>query len=66
MLETAFLHMIALSHNFPRMLANEKRAAWERRPQRLLLGKTAVLLGVGCISEEIAQRCKAFGMRVLE
>ena len=65
MSEIAFLYMIALSRNFPRMLANQKRAVWERWPQRLLLGKTAVLLGVGSISEEIAQRCKAFGMRVL-
>lgn len=65
MSEMAFLHMLALSRNFPRMLANQKLAVWERWPQRLLLGKTAVLLGVGAISEELAVRCKAFGMRVV-
>ncbi len=63
--EMAFLHMIALSRNFPRMLANQKLAVWERWPQRLLLGKTAVVVGVGVISEELAVRCKAFGMRVV-
>jgi phosphoglycerate dehydrogenase-like enzyme len=65
MAEMAFLYMIALSRDFPRMLANQKRAVWERWPQRLLLGKKAVLLGVGSISEEVAARCKAFGMRTV-
>ena len=29
-------------------------------PQRLLLGKTAALVGVGRIAEELAKRCKSF------
>jgi phosphoglycerate dehydrogenase-like enzyme len=65
MSEMAFLYMIALSRDFPRMLTNQRSAVWERWPQRLLLGKTAVLLGVGSISEEVAHRCKAFGMRTI-
>lgn len=65
MAEMAFLYMISLSRDFPRMLANQRRAVWERWPQRLLLGKKAVLLGVGSISEEVAARCKAFGMRTV-
>jgi len=64
MSEMAFVHMLSLARGLPRMMANQRRAQWERWPQRLLLGKTAVLVGVGSISEELALRCKAFGMRV--
>ncbi len=65
MSEMAFLYMIALLRDFRRMMGNQAKAQWERWPQRLLLGKTAVLLGVGAISEDLARRCQAFGMRVL-
>jgi len=65
MSEMAFLHMISLLRDFPGMLANQRARRWERWPQRLLLGKTAVLLGIGAISEELALRCKAFAMRVV-
>jgi phosphoglycerate dehydrogenase-like enzyme len=65
MSEMAFLYMIALSRDFRGMLANQAERKWERWPQRLLLGKTVVLVGVGAISEEMARRCKAFGMSVI-
>ncbi len=65
MAELAFLTMMSLSRDFPAMLANQRAKKWERWPQRLLLGKTAVLVGVGVISEKIASRCKAFGMHVI-
>ena len=65
MAELAFFYMIALSRNARAMMDNQRRHAWERWPQRLLLGKTAVLVGVGAISEELAQRCRAFGMSVV-
>ncbi len=65
MSEMAFVHMLSLARGLPLMMANQSRAQWERWPQRLLLGKTAVLVGVGNISEELALRCKAFGMRVI-
>ena len=65
MAELAFFYMIALSRNVRGMLDNQTRARWQRWPQRLLLGKTAVLLGVGSISEQVAARCHAFGMRVV-
>ncbi len=65
MSELAFLSMIALSRNFPRMQQNQHNHAWERWPQRLLYGKTAVIAGIGPIAEELAARCAAFGMRVL-
>jgi len=65
MAEIAFLQMLALARDFPRMLANQHAAIWERWPQPLLLDKTVVLVGVGAISEDLAMRCKAFGMRVV-
>jgi len=65
MSEMAFLHMLALARDLPRMIGNQLRQSWERWPQRLLLGKTAVLVGIGAISEELAQRCRVFGMRVI-
>ena len=65
MAELAFYYMIALSRNVRGMLENQERRKWERWPQRLLLGKTASLVGVGAISEEIAVRCQAFGMTTI-
>jgi phosphoglycerate dehydrogenase-like enzyme len=65
MSEMAFLHMLALARDLPRMIGNQQRKNWERWPQRLLLGKTVVLVGIGAISEELAQRCRIFGMRVI-
>jgi phosphoglycerate dehydrogenase-like enzyme len=65
MSELALLSMIALSREFPRMQGNQKRHVWERWPQKLLWGKTAVLVGIGPIAEELAVRCAAFGMRLI-
>jgi D-2-hydroxyacid dehydrogenase (NADP+) len=64
MSELAFLFMLGLARDIPTVLANQQQHQWDRRPQRLLLGKTATLVGVGRIAEELAQRCKSFGMRV--
>ncbi len=65
MAELAILHMIALLRDFPAMLANQREGKWLRWPQRLLTGKTAVLLGVGAISEAVATRLTALGMNVI-
>ena len=65
MAELAFYYMIALSRNVRGMMDNQKARKWERWPQRLLLGKTAVLVGVGAISEDIGVRCQAFGMTTI-
>jgi len=64
MSELVFLHMLALARDFPRMQRNQVAATWERWPQPLLWGKTAVIVGVGAIAEALAPRCKAFGMTV--
>ncbi len=65
MSELAFLCMIALSREFSRMQRNQQKHVWERWPQKLLWGKTAVLVGIGPNAEELASRCAAFGLRVI-
>lgn len=65
MSELVFLAMLALTRDYPRMLRNQQAATWERWPQPLLSGKTVVIVGVGAISECLAPRCRAFGMRVV-
>lgn len=64
MSELVFLQMLALGRKFPRMQQNQQAARWERWAQPLLMNKTAVIVGVGAISEVLAPRCKAFGMQV--
>jgi phosphoglycerate dehydrogenase-like enzyme len=65
MSELAFLFMLAFAREFPAVLEKQKRKIWDRREQRLLAGKTVVLVGVGRIAEELAKRCKVFGMTVV-
>ena len=65
MSELAFLFMLSLLRDYPTVAANQKEHRWARWPQKLLLGKTVVLLGVGAVGEELAKRCHAFGMRVI-
>jgi len=64
MAELAILYMLALARDLRGMLALQAEAKWLRRPQRLLWGRRAVLVGVGAIAESLALRCKAFGMEV--
>ena len=65
MSEMAFLLMLALSRDFPRTIHAQDSSSWERWPAKLLDNKTAGILGVGLIAEELAPRCKAFGMEVI-
>lgn len=65
MSETAFLLMLALSRDFPRSIHAQDACNWERWPPKLLDNKTVAILGVGLIAEELAPRCKAFGMTVI-
>jgi D-2-hydroxyacid dehydrogenase (NADP+) len=65
MAEMAFLHMLTLVRRYPRMLDNQRAHRWERWPQAVLYGKTAVILGVGGIAIALAQRCKVFEMKVI-
>lgn len=63
--ELVLLLMLALTRDFPRLLDNQRAHRWERHVQPLLTGKTVVIVGCGAIAEMLAQRCSAFGLRVL-
>jgi len=65
MSEAALMAMLALSRNLPNLVRQQDRGIWERRPGRLLDGKTVGIFGVGAIAEVLAPRCKIFGMRVI-
>jgi D-2-hydroxyacid dehydrogenase (NADP+) len=62
--EMAFLLMLSLNRDFPRMVRNQGASTWERWPGKLLHLKKVGILGLGVIGEEIARKCKAFGMTV--
>ncbi len=62
--EYALLLMLALNRNLPQFIRNQDRRVWERWPTRLLHQKKVGILGIGVIGEEIARKCKAFGMTV--
>ena len=64
MSEMAFLQMLALGRNFPQMVRNQDLALWEPWPAKLLWQKKVGILGLGVIGEELARKCKAFGMSV--
>ena len=63
--EAAIMSMLALARDFTRVIRNQDRQFWERRPTRLLEGKTVGILGMGVIAEALAPRCKALGMSVV-
>jgi phosphoglycerate dehydrogenase-like enzyme len=65
MAELAFLLMLSLSRKVPQMFANQREARWQRWGQNLLFGKTVAIVGVGSISEALALRCQAFGIKVI-
>jgi phosphoglycerate dehydrogenase-like enzyme len=65
MSELAMMLMLALARGLPRMLESQAASRWERRPQPILQGKTVLVVGIGAISEALAMRCIAFGMRVI-
>ena len=51
MSEMAFLHMLNLSRNYPRMYRNQLKGIWERWPQQLLYKKSVGILGVGVVGK---------------
>jgi D-2-hydroxyacid dehydrogenase (NADP+) len=69
--EIVFYFMLSFNRNFPQILRNQDQKIWERWEAnrtdnrihaRLLYKKKVGILGMGVIGEEIAQKCKAFGM----
>ena len=65
MSEMAFAHMLILTRQLDKVVHNKDRKAWDRWTQPLLFGKTVVIVGTGVISNDLALRCKAFGMHVI-
>src|SRR5262249_7709722 len=65
MSEMAFMLMLALARDFPRVVHAQDNGIYRRWTPSLLHGKTVGILGVGQIAEVLAPRCKAFGMTVV-
>lgn len=66
--EHAMLFMLALCYHLPRFLDAQRKHTWGIKGQdelRGLIGKTVGILGLGNTGQELAIRCKAFGMEVL-
>jgi phosphoglycerate dehydrogenase-like enzyme len=63
----AFALLLALTRGTGKAAAMRTSEAWDRRDYRLveLSGKTALIIGVGGIGQQIAQRAKGFGMTVI-
>jgi len=59
--------LLSLSRRLPQYMADMHQEQWERRAFEgiELNGKTAVIVGVGGIGSQIAQRAWAFGMNVI-
>jgi phosphoglycerate dehydrogenase-like enzyme len=64
MSELAVLLMLALTRRFPDTVRNQDKALWDRWHAELLFRKKVGILGLGAVGEEIARKCKAFGMTV--
>ena len=65
MSELAFIFMLHFVRDIRDLFATQDAKRWNRVEQSLLENRTAVIVGVGAIAEELAIRCKAFGMRVV-
>jgi len=63
--EAAMMAMLALSRGLQRAIRSQDRRKWDRFPASLLKDKTVGIFGVGVIAEELAPKCKAFGMTVV-
>jgi D-2-hydroxyacid dehydrogenase (NADP+) len=65
MRETVLHLMLSVSHDSNRLVADKNAARWERRPWRLLAGKTAAVIGTGVAGSAIGAALQALGMRVV-
>lgn len=63
--EAAFAAMLSFARHIPRVIANQAEARWEKLAATRLYGKTVGILGLGSIANDLAPRCKAFGMTVI-
>jgi phosphoglycerate dehydrogenase-like enzyme len=63
----AMAMLLALSRDLPAFWANKQSETWQQRPYRgiELNGRTAVIIGLGGIGNQIATRAWGFGMTVI-
>lgn len=64
MRETVVYLMLNASRGVRGLVADQNAHVWDRRFYNLLMGKTAVIVGVGVVGIAIAELLKAFGMQV--
>jgi len=65
MRETVVYLMMGVSRGVARLVADQKAHVWDRRFYGLLMGKIAVIAGVGVVGGAIGQLLKAFDMHVV-
>jgi len=66
MAEYAIAAMINLARNFHLMFRNQLKSKWDRSvPQDEIGGRTAGIIGLGSIGQEIARKASMLGMRVI-
>jgi D-2-hydroxyacid dehydrogenase (NADP+) len=63
--EAAIGSMLALARDIPRAVRAQDAREWARFPAQLLHNKTVGIFGIGAIAEELAPKCKAFGMHTV-
>ncbi|HHW27580.1 MAG TPA: D-2-hydroxyacid dehydrogenase [Firmicutes bacterium] len=63
--EHAVALMMAVAYNFRTNDKNQREKTWGEHSVNRLYGKTAGILGMGTIGEEIAKRCKGLDMNVI-
>ena len=65
MSELAFIFMLHFVRDLRDLFETQAAHRWNRVEQSVLVDRTAVIVGVGSIAEELAHRCKVFGMRTV-
>lgn len=65
MSEAAFAGMLAFARHIPELVRNQDRAKWAKPNSTVLFGKTVGIFGLGAIANDLAPRCRAFGMKVI-
>jgi D-2-hydroxyacid dehydrogenase (NADP+) len=62
--EYTMMVMLALVRRLPFILSNQQKHFWTQTRGNTLEGRTVTIVGAGAISEALAKRAGAFGMRV--
>jgi D-3-phosphoglycerate dehydrogenase len=63
--DLALALILCCARKLPEHLAEVRRGQWKRHEGMDLAGKTLGIVGLGTIGKEVAQRAKAFKMRIL-